>query len=242
MRLSPTYLCCALAAALSASTSASDLALGLTPHPRTQSFDWMSLADWHRYHAEDQLIAAHDQIDVLFVGDSITAGWDWSLWEQHFKPLKAANFAIGGDNTGNVLWRLQQGTIGQLQPKVIVLLIGVNNLGALQESPVIAAEGVSRVVSQLQLAWPTSKILLQAVFPFDEKPDSPNRKKVKALNAIIKKLGDERRVFFRDYGAVMLEKNGYISPAIMADFLHPTPQGYARWADQLSPDIQQLLQ
>lgn len=215
--------------------------LGITPHKRAQSFEWMSIAQWDKYHAEDVLIAQHDSVDVLFIGDSITHGWDWPIWEKNFKPLNAANFAIGGDNTGNVLWRLQQGTIGQLQPKLIVVLIGVNNLGALQETPEQAAEGVRRVITQLNLAWPSSKILLNAVFPYDEKSTSPNRERVAKFNQLIKPLGDEKQIFFRDYSAVLLEKNGDISPKIMADFLHPTPEGYARWAKVMTPDIHALL-
>lgn len=222
-------------------SAAEPLSLGVTPHKRSQDFEWMSIAQWDKYHAEDVLVAEHDQVDVLFVGDSITHGWDWAIWEKNFKPLNAANFAIGGDNTGNVLWRLQHGTVGQLQPKLIVVLIGVNNLGALQETPEQAAEGVRRVIQQLNLAWPSSKILLNAVFPYDEKSNSPNRERVAKLNALIKPLGDEKTVFFRDYSAVMIERNGDISPKIMADFLHPTPEGYSRWADVMTPDIHALL-
>lgn len=221
---------------------ASNNPAGTIPSKRAVDYEWMSIKDWERRHAEDVLIAEHDQVDVLFVGDSITAGWDWQLWQTHFAPLKAANFAIGGDHTGNVLWRLQHGTIGQIQPKLIVLLIGVNNLGQKQESPEAAAAGVTRVVQQLQLAWPNSKILLNGVFPFDEQPSSDNRKKVQTLNKIIAKLGDNKHVFFKNYGPLMLQKDGKISADVMADFLHPTAQGYHIWAAAMVPDIQQLLQ
>lgn len=215
---------------------------GTTPTKRTIEYPWMSVAAWDKMHAEDVLAAQFDQVDVLFVGDSITAGWDWSIWEKNFKPLKAANFGIGGDNTGNVLWRLQHGAVGNIQPKLIVLLIGVNNIGGMQESPEQAATGVTKVVQQLQLAWPHSKILLNAVFPFDQDAKSPNRSKVNQLNKIIAKLGNNKTIIFKDYGPLLLQKDGSISPDIMADFLHPTPKGYQVWADAMTPDIQQLLQ
>lgn len=215
--------------------------IGTTPSKRAIEYDWMSVSRWEKMHAEDTVVAQYDQVDVLFVGDSITAGWNWSIWEKNFKPLKAANFGIGGDNTGNVLWRLQHGAIGNLQPKLIVLLIGVNNLGSLQESPEQAAAGVTAVVQQLQLAWPNSKILLNAVFPFDQSASSDNRRKVKKLNQIISKLGDNKIIFFKDYGPLLLQKDGSISPDIMADFLHPTPKGYQVWADAMTPDINALL-
>ncbi len=214
---------------------------GIVPTKRAVEYDWMSIKTWEKMHAEDTLVAQYDQVDVLFLGDSITAGWDWQLWEKHFIPLKAANFGIGGDNTGNVLWRLQHGAVGNMQPQLIVLLIGVNNLGSLQESPEQAADGVTRVVQQLQLAWPDSKILLNAVFPFDQDAKSPNRTKVKQLNKIIARLGNNNTIFFKDYGPLLMEKDGSISPEIMNDFLHPTPKGYAVWANAMTPDIQELL-
>ena len=215
---------------------------GTTPTKRTTEYSWMSVATWDKKHAEDVLVAQYDQVDLLFVGDSITEGWDWQIWEKNFKPLNAANFGIGGDNTGNLLWRLQHGAVGNIHPKLIVLSIGVNNIGGLQETPEQAAAGVTRVVQQLQLAWPNSKILLNAVFPFDQMPSSENRNKVKKLNEIISKLGDNKIIFFKDYGPLLLQKDGSIAPEIMADFLHPTPKGYQIWAEAMTQDINALLQ
>ena len=224
-----------------ASADSSSPSLGITPPKRAVDYDWMSIKTWEKMHAEDVLAAQYDQVDVLFVGDSITAGWDRAIWEQNFKPLNAANFGIGGDNTGNVLWRLQHGAVGNLQPKLIVLLIGTNNVGALQESAAQAADGVTRVVQQLQLAWPNSKILLNAVFPFDQAPTSPNRATIKKLNQTIAKLGNNKTIFFKDYGPLLVQKDGSISPDIMADFLHPTTKGYQIWAAAMTPDILALL-
>ena len=129
-----------------------------------------------------------------------------------------------------------------MQPKVIVLLIGVNNFGHLHETPTQIAAGVTKVVTQLQLAWPNSKILLNGVFPFDEKVTSPNRNKVKQLNTLIAKLNDNQHIFFKNYGPLLLQKDGEISAEIMGDFLHPTAKGYQLWATAMLPDIQQLLQ
>lgn len=214
---------------------------GIIPAKRTTEFEWMSVKAWEKMHAEDVLVAQYDQVDVLFVGDSITAGWDWEIWQKNFAPLKAANFGIGGDHTGNLLWRLQHGAIGNMQPRLIVLLIGVNNFGHLHETPEQVSAGVTKVVEQLQLAWPHSKILLNAVFPFDEEAKSPNREKVKSLNKRIATLANNSAIFFKDYGPLLLEKNGTISTEIMGDFLHPTPKGYQRWADAMTPDIEALL-
>jgi lysophospholipase L1-like esterase len=136
---------------------------------------------------------------------------------------------------------LQHGTVGNIQPKLIVLLIGVNNFGHLNETPEQVAAGVAKVINQLQLAWPNSKILLNAIFPFEQPADSPKRKLVKQVNKLIAKLGDNKKVFFKDYGSLMLQKDGSISPEIMADFLHPAAKGYQVWADAMTPDIVGLM-
>ncbi len=214
---------------------------GSSPSKRTTEFSWMSVNTWDKMHAEDTLVAQYDQVDLLFVGDSITAGWDWQIWQKNFAPLKAANFGIGGDHTGNTLWRLQHGAIGNIKPKLIVVLIGVNNFGHLNESPEQVAAGIGKVIQQLQLAWPNSKILLNGVFPFDQDAKSPNRNKVKELNKRISKLQIKNTIIFKDYGPLLLEKDGSISPDIMGDFLHPTAKGYQVWADAMTPDILQLM-
>jgi lysophospholipase L1-like esterase len=226
---------------LSTSVIAQNTISGSTPSKRTIEFPWMSVNTWDKMHAEDTLIAQYDQVDLLFMGDSITAGWNWEIWQKNFAPLKAANFGIGGDHTGNVLWRLQHGAIGNIKPKLIVLLIGVNNFGHLNETPEQVANGVGKVVQQLQLAWPDSKILLNAVFPFDQDAKSPNRARVKELNKRISKLQNKNSIVFKDYGSILLEKDGSISPEIMGDFLHPTTKGYQIWADAMTPDILELL-
>lgn len=214
---------------------------GTLPVKRTMEYSWMSVATWDKSHAEDTVVAQYDKVDVLFIGDSITAGWDWNLWQKYFVPLNSANFGIGGDHTGNLLWRLQHGAIGNIQPKLIVLLIGVNNLAHLQETPEQVTQGITAVTQQLQLAWPNSKILLNAVFPFKQSAHDPERKKVIQLNKLIAKLADNKKIVFKDYGHLLLQKDGSISPEIMADFLHPTPKGYQLWADAMTPDILSLL-
>jgi lysophospholipase L1-like esterase len=215
--------------------------LGVVPVKRTQEFSWMSVADWDRQHAEDVLVAQFDRIDVLFIGDSITAAWDPAVWTQSFAPLKAANFAIGGDHTGNVLWRLQHGAIGNLKPKLVVLLMGVNNFGHLNEMPAQVAQGVGAVVRQIQLAWPQSKILLNAILPYEADAKSSKRTQVKLANTLIAHLADGQTIIYKDYGHLFLDKTGNITADTMPDYLHPSAQAYRVWAQALLPDIQALL-
>ncbi len=235
------FLFCLFLADLVAAAPAAG-AVGVQPTKRAADFPWMSIAAWDRLHAEDVLAAQFDEVDVLFLGDSIVAGWDWQIWQRELVPLKAANFAIGGDHTGNVLWRLQHGAIGNLRPRVVVVMIGVNNFGHLQETPAQVAAGVEAVVRQVQLAWPASKILLNGVLPFEQAANSPRRQDVRKLNQAVSRLADKKRIVFKDYGPLFLAADGSIPPDMMADFLHPTAAGYAVWTAALVSDIQQLLQ
>lgn len=215
---------------------------GVNPSPRTIEYDWMSIAAWNEMHAEDVAIAAQGNVDLLFVGDSITAGWDAALWEEHFAPHRAANFGIGGDHTGNLLWRLHNGSIGQLQPKVVVLLIGVNNFGHLSETPEQVFDGVVSVVNTLRGAFPNAQILLNGVFPFGQQANTPQRAQVTVLNQRLATLASTDKLTFKDYGPLFMQDDGTISPDIMGDFLHLTPAGYRIWAEAMLPTLQPWLE
>jgi lysophospholipase L1-like esterase len=213
--------------------------LGTQPAPRSIEYDWMSVASWQEQHQHQVTEAQKGEAQWVFIGDSITAGWNGPLWASEIAPFKPINLAIGGDHTGNLLWRLEHGAAGQLNPKVVVLLIGVNNIGHLHEGPEDIFAGVSALVEQLRQTFPEARILLNGVFPFEQSADSPNRAVVQALNQRLTSLGDENKVFFRDYGHLFLEPDGSISTEIMGDFLHLTPKGYERWAHAMLPLLRQ---
>ena len=218
-----------------------------TPDPtvpvrRTIEYDWMSVAQWDQMHAEDVAIAEKGGVDVLFLGDSITAGWANSpIWANEIAPLHAANFGIGGDSTQNVLWRLQHGTIGNLQPRLVVLLIGTNNLGRDQHSPAEVVRGIQAILTQVKLAWPSTKILVYGIFPTEELPTAPVRAKIIEVNKTLLALDDGHQLFVRDIGQIFLEKDGTISKTVLGDFLHPIEEGYRRWANVMLPTIRELL-
>src|SRR6516225_6631717 len=101
----------------------------LVPVPRDFPTNWMSRHE--AYVAE----AKKGGIDLLFLGDSITDGWRWGkggskIWPQLYAPRHAANFGIGYDRIQNVLWRVENGELENIHPKVVVLLIGTNNSGS----------------------------------------------------------------------------------------------------------------
>lgn len=198
--------------------------------------DWM---DKHQRYVDR---ASRGDVDVLFVGDSITEDWGGkgrAEWEQRFVPLKAANFGGSGDRTQHVLWRLQNGELKGISPKVAVVMIGTNNLGS--NKPAEIAEGVTAIVREIQKQSPATKVILFGVFPRGENPADPSRAAIAEINGAISELDDGKTIYYLDIGKEFLQPDGMISRDIMFDYLHLTPQGYKIWADILQPKVGELL-
>lgn len=218
--------------------------LSTQPVPRTQQFPWMSLSSWYRKHADDIQVAEAGSARLLFLGDSITEGWATapSVWKREFAPYGAANFGIGGDLTQNLLWRLDHGAVEKLDPEVVVILIGVNNFLHNDASARDTFAGVQAVVDRALEGYPKARIVLHGIFPYGELPDTAERARVRATNALIEALAENPRVDYFDFGSVFLQDDGRIGKAIMADYLHPTERGYKLWAKQLRPVLSGLLE
>jgi beta-glucosidase len=198
----------------------------------------------HQAHIE---IAKKGDIDVLFMGDSITDWWDSerapfagkTVYDKHFGDWKIANFGIAGDTTQGVLYRLLNGEGEGFSPKVVMLLIGVNNTRT-NTAPEIA-EGVGAVVLQLQQNFPAAKILLLGVFP-TQQADAPIRKDIAYINNTISRLHDGEKVHYLDIGNIFLDADGNIPADVMSDGLHPTTKGYELWAEAVMGPLTSLLQ
>jgi lysophospholipase L1-like esterase len=193
-------------------------------------------------HKEFLALAAKGDIDVLFLGDSITQGWgNNKVWKENYTPLKAANFGIGGDQTGHVLWRLTEGKeLEGISPKVAVLMIGTNNTG--RDSAEQIAEGITLIVKTIHEKSPKTKVLLLGVFPRSPKADAANRKKIVEINKIISKLDDGgKKVKYLDISQKFLTEDGTLTKEIMPDFLHLSVKGYEIWAEAMNPTLKELL-
>jgi beta-glucosidase len=197
-------------------------------------------------HEANKLVAQAGNIDVLFMGDSITDWWrnetgpyaGKAVFDEYFGDLKVANFGIAGDTTQGVLYRLDNGEGDGFHPKAIMLMIGTNNTR--NNLPGEIAEGIGAVVLSLQRHFPDAKILLLGVFPHGP-PGTPLRQEIDAINSIISRLDDGGRVFYKDIGNIFLALDGSIPTTIMSDGLHPTPEGYRRWAEAVNADLRALL-
>lgn len=204
---------------------------------------------WLERHESFIAQAKQGGITLLFLGDSITYGWQTegrAVWEKHYAPRHAANFGIGGDRTQHILWRIQNGELDAIQPKVVILLIGTNNTGQERDSGKArnttseVIEGVAAVVKALRVKLPKSKILLLAIFPRGEK-DAPIRGQLKEINTALARLDDGKKVKFLDIGSKFLEPDGTLSNEIMPDMLHLSTKGYQIWADVMEPTLAAML-
>ncbi len=187
--------------------------------------------------------AAQGQVDLVFLGDSITQGWEGNgkaVWQRYFAHRKALNLGIGGDRTQHVLWRLENGNLDGIKPKVIVLMIGTNNSNRDDHTPAEILEGVTAIVERLRAKLPETRILLLAIFPRGE-TFNDQRGKILQVNQALAKLDDNRSVFYLDFGHRFIEKDGSISKRIMPDFLHLSEQGYRIWAESIEPKLAELL-
>ncbi len=187
--------------------------------------------------------AKQGNIDVLFLGDSITQGWPGpgkAVWAQYYGAMKAEQFGIGYDRTQHVLWRLQNGEGEGFSPKVVELLIGTNNLGP--NTPAETAAGITAVVTELRQRFPNAKILLLGIFPRGN-PGETAWKQVIEVNQVIAKLDDQKHVFYLDIGPKFLAADGSIAPGMMGDQakLHPSAQGYGVWAEATKELLGKLL-
>lgn len=198
---------------------------------------------WIIQHDRQKAAAVRAKPEVVFIGDSITAGWasrGKKNWEASFAKLPSVNLGISGDRTENVIWRLQDGLLDNISPKVAVVMIGTNNTWVNEGDEI--AEGVQAVVNEIRARSPETKVLLLGIFPRGEKPSDPRRQKVAKANESISKLGDGQNVFYMDISDRFIQPDGTIAKADMYDFLHLTPAGYQIWTDAIEGKVNELLQ
>src|SRR5262245_29924888 len=191
-----------------------------TPSPRMDK-DGEPNPGWMKRHEGFVAIAKKGGVDVLFLGDSITDAWRGKAakptWDRYFAPLKAANFGIGGDRTEHVLWRIQNGELDGITPKVVVLMIGTNNTGG--NSAAQIAEGITDIVKTIRAKSPQTRVLLLGVFPRGEKADTPVRDKIAQINKTVSKLDDGKNVRYLDIGSKFTQPDGTLTRDVMPDLL-----------------------
>ena len=185
---------------------------------------------------EDRVAKIQGQpCDVIFIGDSITAGWlgkGKDVWAKYYSSRHPLDFGIGGDKTQNVLWRLDHMAVQSLRPKAAVILIGTNNVS---NTPEEIAAGVKAVISKTLATFPDVKIILVSIMP-----NRRANQKMMDADAIIRTYADDRTVSYLDLVPLMTPV-GDNWKGLGADHLHPDASGFELWASAMDPLLTKLL-
>ncbi|MBY0111524.1 MAG: hypothetical protein K2Y21_01780 [Phycisphaerales bacterium] len=201
------------------------------------------------FNARAKQGAEKGDIDLIFMGDSITQGWEGAgkgVWAEFYAQRNAFNTGIGGDRTQHLLYRIAHGNLDGLAtpkaghaPKLLVLMIGTNNTAS---SPTVRSntaeeinEGVRAVVSAIRTKLPETHILVLAIFPRGEKPND-TRATLDAANKLLASIANAKTTFL-DIGPKFLNADGSISKDVMPDFLHLSEKGYRLWAEAIEAEI-----
>jgi lysophospholipase L1-like esterase len=203
-------------------------------------------------HAQLLEKAKKGGIDVYFEGDSIVRRWgatDYpellANWNSNFHGWNAADFGWGADTLQNILWRLDNGELEGVHPKVIVLLAGTNNVGkvlspgGVDKATEDILEGFKSVLGAIRAKAPEAVIILTGLFPRNDNMEVVPL--IYRINQELSKLADGKTVLFLDVDDQLADKNGKLLDGMSRDQIHPTLKGYQIWADGLKPILTRLL-
>jgi lysophospholipase L1-like esterase len=221
-------------------------ALAAEPAPRTDQNSMIA----HQQFVEK---ARKGGIDIYFEGDSITRRWaaaDYpellANWNQNFLGWNAADFGWGADKIQNILWRLNNGELDGVNPKIIVLLDGTNNAADIVLSGDDArvadiTKGFQAVLRVMQAKAPGAVIILTGIFPRND--NMPVMPAIDKINRKLAKLADGERIRYLNINGKLADADGSLFDGMMnaRDKLHPTVKCYQVWADALKPIFTELL-
>ena len=238
-----------VAAALALGLS-STLFAGVSTTPAKPSAE-TKLKWWLPRHEHVKALAAKGGYPVVFIGDSITHRWEKpgkTVWDAHFAEgdYRALNLGFSGDNTENVLWRIDNGELDGLDPKAVVLLIGTNNTGHRkleEETPLDTLLGIQAIIDRVVAKCPKAKVILLPILPRGN-PSSELRKRNDYVNralSLAAKYAWSGKVLWCNFIPRLQAKDGTITREMFPDLLHPATAGYEIWAEELKPFLAYAL-
>lgn len=179
---------------------------------------------------------------VIFLGDSISYGFAYgtgsAVWSAFLAPLGAADFGVSGQTTESLLFQISLGQLVGINPSVVVLDIGGNNL-LHGDSPQATADGILATVNTIHQYLPQAQVLVLGVLPGKPTADDPYRSLGSQTNAIVSQsLAGEAQTTFLDIGSLFVQADGTISTSILYDYIHPTALGYLEMTTALLPAIE----
>ncbi len=210
---------------------------------RASAAGWLNGGDWRAQHAEILELAETRPADVVFLGDSITQSWGGRgrrVGARGAAALDVGNYGISGDRTQHILWRIDQGEFQRGRSKVVVLLIGTNNIG--HDSPAEIAAGVREILARLRRALPQGEVLLLGILPRGASSAAPDAQAVRETNALLASFGRLPRVTYLDLEGELTDAGGELRPELFApDRLHLSAAGYEAVAAALHLPVAKLM-
>jgi lysophospholipase L1-like esterase len=203
-------------------------------------------------HAQLLEKAKKGGIDTYFEGDSITRRWGATdypdllvNWKENFFGWNAADFGWGADTIQNILWRLYNGELDGVNPKVIVLLAGTNNVGNMlspgsEESKAAdVTKGIQAILDVMRAKAPDAVVILMGIFPRNDNPAAMPI--IDRVNNNLSKIADGKKIRYLNINNKLADSSGRLFEGVSNDRLHPTLKGYQIWADSLKPIFTELL-
>jgi lysophospholipase L1-like esterase len=234
------------ATAAASAPTAPTAPLGPADQPAARNED----PTWVQKHAELLARAKQGGIELYFAGDSITRRWEATHrenWDHNFAGWRAAAFAAGGDRTQNALYRLENGELQGVHPKVVVLLIGTNNVGfqpvAGSDDALVddVARGVNACLRAIRKHAPDAKVLLMGITPRNTEGSTALMPTIEKINARIAKFADGKTVRFLSINDKLADPSGKLLEGMTEDGLHLSDKGYQAWADAMRPTLVEWL-
>ena len=202
---------------------------------------------------------AQGNVDLIFVGDSITNSWERSgkeIWNEYYAPRNAVNMGFSGDRTQHVLWRLEHGEIDGISPKLAILMIGTNNTkyqtdNAEDNTAEEVADGIKAICAAMRIKLPNTKILILTIFPRGDVAQRKDKTQNASFNPLWAKnnraselasqIADNKMIYYLDINQVFLDENGVLTREMMPDLLHPKVKGYKLWAEAMELTVNKLM-
>jgi lysophospholipase L1-like esterase len=163
-------------------------------------------------------------------------------WQKNFHGWNAANFGWGADGIQNMLWRIKNGELDGVNPKVIVILAGTNNVGnqpGNEEKVADILKGFGALIATCREKAPEAKVILTAIFPRND--NTAVLPEIRRINGHLAKLADEETIFYLNVNDKLADPAGILFDGMTIDKLHLSVKGYQVWADGLRPLLTQLL-
>ena len=227
----------------------------IIPVPKLEddSYDWLV--------RHNDVLDVKDSLkpDIVLIGNSITHFWGGDYpqlkyedgrsriangpasWQATFKNHRVLNLGFGWDRTQNVLWRLNNGELDGLDPKLVVIHIGTNNTSETKNARMNTAaeivEGIAAIYTSVRSKAPNAKIVLMEIMPREEMPDNPRRLLINRTNQLLKQYAADNKILLLDIASKMLTSDGILTKKVTLDFCHPNEAGYQIWGGALRPYI-----